>query len=716
MNVRMGYNKTPFTLIFQGFALFFSALVVITFISSIASYYEILQSDCILQSCGPFGPPPFTRDVLLHYDLTPDLYALIIVLNDSGLIFIYYTAALIIVWKSKRDLIAFLAVVGLVSYGTTFPVLTYLTHEEQFWMERWIEGIAGVGRIALFCFLLLFPNGKFVSKWIYVAFIPFVILQFSNILMPDTMFDLFNWSGNARIVYYGIMIACIIYSLFYRYRKIFTPEQRQQTKWVVYGMTLSFLGFIVISGFIVIPDEHSPINFMYLSVLLHAFVAIIPITLSFAILRHRLWDIDPLVNRTIVYGALSLSIVLIYSLSVIYLGNLFRTEENFFISLLATSIVAILFSPLKDKLQRVVNRYMKGRHDDPYSVLVQLGNQLTKPISPDETLGVVIATIQDALRLPYVGISIGASGNEKLAASTGKIHYDRHSFPITHGGEELGTLLLSSRSPEETFTAEDRKLLDVLLRQAGPIVQNIKMVLDMGVMAQDLQFSREKLVLAREEERRQIRMNLHDELAPRLISLSFNVAAAEQYMRKSPEKAIEMMGELRGVIRSMVDEIRTMVHGLRPPTLDEFGLLGSIQSRINEITKTSEQAALTVNQAPLQVNLTTPDQLPDLPAAVEVAVYRIVTESLVNVVRHARATYCYVHIMVKADSELSIEVIDDGIGLPPSIKLTGHGGIGVASIRERAVELGGQCFFERLETGGTRVRAILPFTHREEII
>jgi signal transduction histidine kinase len=159
---------------------------------------------------------------------------------------------------------------------------------------------------------------------------------------------------------------------------------------------------------------------------------------------------------------------------------------------------------------------------------------------------------------------------------------------------------------------------------------------------------------------------------------------------------------------------------LRPPTLDEFGLIGSIQARIDEIKQTSGQESEdygsdgTQQTSSLQITLHAPEYLPALPAAVEVAAYRIITESLVNVAKHAQANQCTVNINVHAGRELHIEVIDNGIGLPTSNNLLGNGGIGMHSIRERTAELGGQCFFEKLDSGGTRVRALLPFLQEEE--
>ncbi|WP_409342589.1 sensor histidine kinase [Paenibacillus sp. MBLB4367] len=692
-----------------------SAIIVVFLISSISGYYEKLHSQCILQSCGSLAPPPTTTEVLNQNNLTVDSYAVVLVAIDCGLAFLFYTGAGIILWKSGRERMGKLAVLALVAYGTTFPSLVYLSSEGSEVLQRWPDGISTVGWMTLFLFFLLFPSGKLAPSWTFFVWIPFSVIQLASFLFPDTSINLHQWSETARILYYLTAIGSIIYSQIYRYRKVSNAEQRQQTKWVVYGVTISFLGFFGISAFFVSDTAFSPASYIYLTVALHVFVSIIPLTLAFAILRHRLWDIDPLVNRTIVYGVLSLAIVLVYSASVLYLSSVFRTEKSYIISLLATSIVAILFAPLKQWLQRIVNRLMKGRHDDPFAVLVELGDSLIKPMAPERVLDAVARTIQDALRLPHVGISIGMNGQETMAISVGEKKYDMHGFPLIHSGEELGTLWLSSRSPGEAFSTEDSKLLDILLRQTVPIAKNINMTAGMELLAKDLQESRERLVLAREEERRQIRRNLHDDLAPRLMSLAFNVAAAEQYIRKSPDTAIGLLGELRQVIRTTVNEIRTMVHDLRPPTLDEFGLLGSIEARIDEILKTSGQMAATLHNDPICVKLHVLEALPALPAAVEVAVYRIVTESLVNVIRHAEATACDVHIRLTPAQELQVEVIDNGKGLPVPMKSSGNGGIGLTSIRERAGELGGQCIFERLETGGTRVMALLPLLRGEEI-
>jgi len=698
----------PRQLTYQLPAYLIMAVAVLFFIQNVPVYFEALRSTCILQSCEPQGPLFYSIETLSQYRLTPDSYALAFVLNDCGLALVYFAAAIVILLKSKRDGMACLAAVALVTYGCTFTSLLYIASEGNAVTALSTEVIAVIGRMALFLFLLLFPNGKPTAKWTLFAYVPFCIIQMMSLALPGTPFDLKNWPDHARIAYYGIMIVIAIGWQIHSYLKRMHQEQRQQTKWVVYGAAMSFIGFFAASGFIVLLPEPDPVTYISLIVLLSAAVSVIPVTLAFAVLRHRLWDIDPLVRRTLLYGALSLSILLVYSLSVWYLGNLFQAQGNYWVSLIATALVAVMFGPLREWLQKLLNRMMKGRHDDPYAVLAGLGNQLIRPIEPEEMVKVVAATVRDALRLPYAAILIDVNGAPQLAASSGDIRHDTFTFPILHMGERIGSLIVSSRSKAEAFTADDRKLLEVMLRQSGPIVHNVKMHLGNKLLANDLQESREKLVLAREEERRQIRRNLHDELAPRLLSLGFNVAAAEQYIGKNPDTARQMLAELRGEIRSTVTDIRIMVHDMRPPALDEFGLLGAIQARIDQTLKVPEGPVSAGHSPKLAVRLLGPEQLPPLPAAVEVAAYRIIVESFVNVVKHAEATLCDITIDVR-HRKLILQVEDDGIGVSRLIRPEPGGGIGLHSIQERAAELGGHCTIEPRNAGGTVIRAVIPF-------
>jgi len=203
-------------------------------------------------------------------------------------------------------------------------------------------------------------------------------------------------------------------------------------------------------------------------------------------------------------------------------------------------------------------------------------------------------------------------------------------------------------------------------------------------------------VTAREEERRRIRRDLHDGLGPVLASLTLQTDMTVDLVYSDPDEAVTILKKMRAKAQTAVADIRLLVHGLRPPALDELGLEGAIRQYL---------ASLEPNELKFTVDI--PETLPALPAAVEVAAYRIAQEAISNVTSHAQATAGTVRLTV--DGELSLEVIDDGLGLPEDRSL----GIGLHSMSERAAELGGTCIVENLPTRGVRVIALLPINDPE---
>jgi signal transduction histidine kinase len=190
-----------------------------------------------------------------------------------------------------------------------------------------------------------------------------------------------------------------------------------------------------------------------------------------------------------------------------------------------------------------------------------------------------------------------------------------------------------------------------------------------------------------------LRRDLHDGLGPTLAALHLQAGVLRRLIATDPEAATALVEEFRSDIRTAVEDIRRVVYALRPPALDELGLVAAVQAQAERC-----------NQPPpgLQVEVEAPAMLPPLPAAVEVAAYRIVQEALANVVHHARATHCCVRLVL--DEQLAVEVTDDGDGLPAQRKR----GVGLVSMRERAVELGGTCHVGPAAGGGTKVVAYLP--------
>ncbi len=419
---------------------------------------------------------------------------------------------------------------------------------------------------------------------------------------------------------------------------------------------------------------------------------LIPLSIGFSILRYRLWDIDIIINRTLVYGLLTAGIVAIYVLVVVSLGTVLQAQGNLLISLVATGLIAVLFQPLRLRLQRSVNRLMYGERDTPNKVISRLGQRLETTLAPDAILPTIVETVAQALKLPYVAITLKQEGEFVRAAFYGSPKESLTLLPLVYQNELIGELVLAPRASGETFTSGDRALLDDLARQTGVAAHAVRLTIDLQRLAGELQHSRTQLVTTREEERRRLRRDLHDGLGSALTSVTFQLDAANNLLDRDPQAVKTLLKDLKAQTQASIADIRRLVYNLRPPILDEWGLVAALREQVAQYQLNA-----------VQVTVEAPEPLPALLAAVEVAAYRIALEALANVIRHAQATRCTIRLAV-CDDALMVEVQDNGKGLPSDY----HAGVGISAMRERAAELGGSCVIEDIATGGTRVYARLP--------
>jgi len=319
-------------------------------------------------------------------------------------------------------------------------------------------------------------------------------------------------------------------------------------------------------------------------------------------------------------------------------------------------------------------------------VLARLGQHLRTSMQPEAVLVGIVETVAAALRLPYVAIELEGSGG----FTRGRLLGTPVSWPLEYGQQRIGRLVACPRRGD-SFGAADMRLLTDLASQAGVAVHAVG-------LARALQQARERLVLAREEERRRLRRDLHDQLGATLSALTVKAGSANSLMTSEPEAAREIIHEIEQELKGAVSEIRRLVYGLRPPVLDERGLVAAIEDCAEQQSPRLE-VAVTVDPE---------GQLPPLPAAVELAAFRIAQEALTNAARHSGANRCRVRLAVETGSaasrRLELEIIDDGRGLVPE---PGRG-VGLASMRERASELGGVCTIENAGACGVRVAATLP--------
>jgi signal transduction histidine kinase len=439
--------------------------------------------------------------------------------------------------------------------------------------------------------------------------------------------------------------------------------------------------------------------FLFQQALVFVSLLFIPISIGVAILRSHLWDIDIIVNRALVYSLLTACIVGLYVFVVGYLGTLFHSELNLLISLAAAGLVAVIFEPLRRILQRGANRLFYGLRDEPYMVLASLSQTLKASLDPEAVLPTIVESVRQALKLSYAAIELDLGEGPVLAAVSGAPGTGQPlRLPLIYQGRPTGALLVESRGKGDALNPADLRLLENLSGQVSVAAHAVRLSIDLHRMAADLQHSRETLIVAREEERRRLRRDLHDGVGPTLASLAQRIDTASRLVKSDPDTAVAMLETLKGQVKTTIAEIRRLVYALRPPVLDELGLVSAIQ----------QQALLLQEGAGLRITVEAPTQLPELPAAVEVAAYRIIMEALTNVQRHAQAQNCLVRLGMEGGNALCLTVWDDGRGLP-----AGHqAGVGISSMRERAAELGGIFELTSRAGEGTSVQVRLPVTEQ----
>jgi two-component system NarL family sensor kinase len=530
--------------------------------------------------------------------------------------------------------------------------------------------------------LLLFPDGRLPSpRWrlaaiAVVATAPLFALEmgagpeapeglplgYFTIPSYDALQPL--WTVGELRTSGALLLAMV--ALVVRYRRA-TETQRRQLLWLV-------LAAIVMVG-VTLPWSFvagTPVVVLFA-------IPLVPVAVAVAIVRHQLLDIRLVLSRALAWLLLSAGVLAGYVALVAVLDRFVSAQVGR--SAVATVVVALVVAPLLPRLQRLVDRAMYGDRGDPARVASRVGERLAA--GPTAGLPGVVAAVREALRLPYVAV---AMHSDVLAADGHMPDGSVASVVLEYGGEVVGELLVGLRPGERELSVADRNVLTLL---AAPLAVAIHAT---GLSAQ-LQASRGQIVAAREEERRRLRRDLHDGLGPTLTGVALTADAAANFVDQDPAQARELLASLRTDVRTALADVRRLVYDLRPPALDELGLIPALRQR-------AEQMSWRADGAALRVRVEAPDDLPALPAAIEVAAYRIATEALTNVVRHSRASAAV--LQLRCGENLDVEITDDGRRTAPW-----QPGVGLQAMRERAAELGGR-FEAGPSASGGRVYVSLP--------
>jgi two-component system NarL family sensor kinase len=538
--------------------------------------------------------------------------------------------------------------------------------------------------------ILLFPDGSLLSRrwWPLVAVIAAngSLMMISEAVSNNTISGgvgyrgYLSWSGYDQhlswvdavlqpsmfLSYFGVQAAMIL-----RFRRG-AEQVRRQILWVLLAL------LIVVGSFVLSPVLPN-------SALLLAIIAVVPISIALAVWRRQLLDIRLVFSRSLVYLLLTAGVIATYLATVTVLQQGVSRTSAWGPSVLATLVIAAAFNPVRLLLQRVVDRAVYGARRDPVRAVAEVGARLGQiGAAPDMELDGVLEALCQVMRLPWARIVITG----RTVAEHGDPTPVRHEVPLWPSDERRGELILGLRPGETTLNAADAQVLSLLVAPTAVAVHA-------SALAEEVARSREQVILAREEERRRLRRDLHDGLGPVLTGVVLNADAARRLLPTDPRRSAELLADLRDQTTGVLEEIRRLVYELRPPALESLGLIGALQEHAVVLSRRADGE-------PLQVEIDVPVPLCALPAAVEVAAYRIVTEALTNVTRHSNASTATVSLDIH-DHGLRVRIHDDGVNL-------GRGwepGLGLTSIRERAAELGGRCSIEHDRTGG-RVAVCLP--------
>jgi signal transduction histidine kinase len=680
------------------------SLVATIFLLSIPEYLHAVQVFCEGDGCNRLQLRSEYIESFKNSGVSLKIHSIYFVIIEAIILVVFWSISILMVWKKEHDSMILVVAFMLIFFPTTFSVVI----EMNAW-ENNMLGLAAkiplyLGTTSIFICFYLFPNGRFYPSFTRYFALLWVVIGFLGYFTPE------NWIVNQKggyIFFLSAILSFLIVTInqIYRFRKYSNQEEKQQLKFVLFGFILSislvFLHVILLTPSIHNAESGSYPLFLAVSTGFYLSLLLIPVSVFAAMIKYRLWDIDILINRALVYAIITVLVATIYAIMVGFLESYLSEVGLTFISAV---ILVFVFLPIYHKVQQTVNRMLFGRRDDPYRIISKLSKRLGYAIESEDVLDTILDTVTQAFNVPHAEIHLNNDNGYEVSAVKGKPIGRPMVMPLLYKSEIIGQLLLSPRSPGESWSSVDLQLLEELVRQVGTAIHSARVTKELKRSNQYLLAARERLVNAREEERKRIRHNLHDGVIPSLAALTLKSGAALRLLNISTDRAANVLQEIIGNLEENMQDIRALVRNLRPPAIDQLGLIDALRERIKEFESNPE-----IQSEGIKINYIACSSLKTkLPAAVEVATYMIVQEAVLNVWRHARAKNCNIFIerrVNKENDELYIRVEDDGKGFNKEYL---HG-IGITSMRERTQELGGKWSIEKVsDNGGTCVTAILP--------
>lgn len=642
-----------------------------------------------------FASPAVMRAALAETGWSTSAYAAVVL----ALLVLYTVAAVgaaVLIRRTTSETPALFVSTILMAHGFGWPMVMDAL------AGRWAvyDAVGGViavyGFVGFFGLAFVFPDGRFVPGWTRWVLLAMAVETGLSSAGVPTLGALPGVVGEVGETLLGVtVVATMIYAVVTRYRGS-DPEQRQQWRGVGVALLTLAVTFVLVGMMDpFVPDAGAAVVWVELAgmALFTIGFAALPLAFAAAVLRRGLWGTARVLRRAMVLAVLTTMMTVGYVVVVIAFGAAIGRYDSPVATTAGALAVALMFEPARRTATSWATRMTLGDRNDPGRAVVRLSQRLDDARDPRETLPAVLSAVREAVRSP--GAELLGTGVDTCHGQVGTAAL---TLPLSHLGEDLGELRVAHRGGEE-FDARDRALLAELARSVALAVHAVRQHTQALRLTEDLQHSRERLVTAREEERRRLRRDLHDGLGPVLAGQVLRLEAARDLAGTDPDRSRELLDRALTEAVAALEEVKRVVDGLRPPTLDEAGLEHAIRSRSGQL---GDRVVVRAS----------PERLPELPAAVEVAAFHIASEAITNAVRHAPGARCEATIEL-VDGRLVLTVQDDG----PGLRVNGaRRGNGLATMAERAAEVGGTVSYDPGPDGGTRVTAILPVHAAEGVL
>jgi signal transduction histidine kinase len=578
----------------------------------------------------------------------------------------------------------------------------------------WVGDFVWVALLALptTFLLLLFPDGRVPSPrwrpvlWVVTAFVSTAMIvfaldpatyaggRFENPLGVEALRPVARFmDGPGYSLLLVLAVLCAV-SLVQRFRRA-DRQQRQQIKWFGFAVSILVAYFLIDALFEALG---LPRGFWLDTAGAVIAFGSLPAGLGIAILRHRLYDIDVVINRTVLFGLLAAFITAIYVGIVIGIGSLVGGRGNLFLSIVATAVVAVAFQPVRSRARHFANRLVYGKRATPYEVLSTFSDHLGEAYSAEDILPRIARMVGEATGAERARVWVRVGGELRSAAAwpdggdasaplgvkgaeLPKFPGEERPYPVRHQGELLGALSVET-SRREPLNPTQEKLVTDLAGQVGLILRNVRLI-------EELRASRQRLVAAQDEERRRLERNIHDGAQQQLVALAVKIRLARTMAGRDVEKAQSLLEELQGETQDALENLRDLARGIYPPLLVDRGLAAALEAQARKVP------------FPVWVE---PNGIGRYPAEAEATAYFCVLEALQNAAKYAEASSATVRLG-QEDGHLVFSVVDDGRGFDPA---TTPPGSGLQNMTDRLEALGGTLVVASTPGRGTSVTGRIP--------